>query len=417
MKIFRFIIKKDLPLLAIVTLILIIFSGTIQLLKYKEAYQYEPYYSHAFQKLSTDNDFYQTLSNELAQANAESDNVYNEIFDFMYGEEYDPYTPPREIPSIMIEKLFVPSDDGGKYTPLAETDAKMLFQMSEQIDSQSNYKQLIADQIENYDRNSRRGIKDEYILKTAAKLKEDYSNVLQNKFDKPVDTRAGNVLITYLTTDFIPFFAAFILLFHRLSSEIQSRRLMQFSISKFGAVKFTISKTLTGLIEFFMFYIIYCLSSVAIFLTFDNKSGVLSAPLQVISQYELSPEALSVFQYIMAIMLTKLVYCIALGALIMLISFLCKKIIFSAAVGIIITTIPLLISKTYDSLSADLDRQKIKIIFSCDIYNMYHNLNYINLFGSPVKIYWLFLSVLIAVAAVSTVTLALYSRKRGAAYV
>ena len=213
MKILRFIIKKDLPLITLVTLLLILFSGTIQILRYKEAYQYEPYYSQTFEKLSSDKNFYQTLSDESAQASTEYDNVYTEIFDFMYGSDYNPYKPPREIPSKMIEKLFIPSENSGKYTQLAETDAKMLARMSEQVNAQSQYQQLITDQIENYDRNARRGTKDKYILKTAEKLKDDYLKVLENKLKKPTDTRAANVLITYLTTDFIPFFAVFILLY------------------------------------------------------------------------------------------------------------------------------------------------------------------------------------------------------------
>lgn len=417
MKILRFIIKKDLPLITLATLLLILFSGTIQILKYKEAYQYEPYYSQTFEKLSSDKNFYQSLSEESAKASTESDNVYTEIFDFMYGADYNPYDPPREIPSKMIEKLFVPSENSGKYTQLAETDAKMLARMSEQVNAQSQYQQLITDQIENYDRNARRGTKDEYILKSAEKLKDDYLKVLENELKKPTDTRAANVLITYLTTDFIPFFAVFILLFHRLSSEIQSRRLMQFSLSEFGSVKFTLTKTLTGFIGFLLFYVFYCLSNIAIFCAFDQNSGVLSAPVQIISQYELSPEPVSVFQYLMIIMLTKFACCLALGSVITLISFLSKRIIASAAAGIIISTAPLLISKTYDLLSIDLERQKFKLIFSCDIFNMYHNLNYINLLGTPVKIYWIYFSCMILISVISVAVLALYSGKRGAAYV
>ena len=368
MKILRFIIKKDIPLITLTTLLLILFSGTIQILKYKEAYQYEPYYSQTFEKLSSDKNFYQTLSEESAQASTESDTVYTEIFDFMYGADYNPYNPPREIPSKMIEKLFVPSENSGKYTQLAETDAKMLARMSEQVNAQSQYQQLITDQIENYDRNARRGTKDEYILKSAEKLKDDYLKVLENKLKKPTDTRAANVLITYLTTDFIPFFAVFILLFHRLSSEIQSRRLMQFSLSEFGSVKFTLTKTLTGFIGFLLFYVFYCLSNIAIFCEFDQNSGVLSAPVQIISQYELSPEPVSVFQYLMIIMLTKFACCLALGSVITLISFLSKRIIASAAAGIIITTAPILISKTYDLLSIDFSNAKNSNLFFLVIF-------------------------------------------------
>ena len=241
--------------------------------------------------------------------------------------------------------------------------------------------------------------------------------MLENELKKPTDTRAANVLITYLTTDFIPFFAVFILLFHRLSSEIQSRRLMQFSLSEFGSVKFTLTKTLTGFIGFLLFYVFYCLSNIAIFCAFDQNSGVLSAPVQIISQYELSPEPVSVFQYLMIIMLTKFACCLALGSVITLISFLSKRIIASAAAGIIISTAPILISKTYDLLSIDLERQKFKLIFSCDIFNMYHNLNYVNLLGTPVKIYWIYFSCMILISVISVAVLALYSGKRGAAYV
>lgn len=97
-------------------------------------------------------------------------------------------------------------------------------------------------------------------------------------------------------------------------------------------------------------------------------------------------------------MLTKFACCLALGSVITLISFLSKRIIASAAAGIIISTAPILISKTYDLLSIDLERQKFKLIFSCDIFNMYHNLNYINLLGTPVKIYWIYFSCMILIS-------------------
>jgi hypothetical protein len=417
MKIFRFMLKKDLRFVLIVTAVLVIFSGTMQVLQYRDTYEYEPYYSQTFNELSENADFYNIVDEEYQTANSDYEDAYAEIFEFMYGENYNPNKPPVEIPSEMIEKLFVPSSDSGKYTPLAETDAQMLSQMSLQISSQKNYRQEIADQLENYDRNVRRGVKDEYTLAVSEKLTEEYTAVLETPFEKPVDTRGANTLVDYFSADFIVYFAAFVLLFHRFSSEIQSRRFLQFSVSKYGARKFTVTKMLSGYVDFVLFYIIYCLSLFGIFFVFNKDTNVLFAPVQVLSEYDLSPETLTVLQYIFLLIFTKFVYCLALCGVIMLISFVCKRTIWAGAVGVIFTAVPIISGKLYTSYDTDLSRDKLKIIFSCDCYNMYHGLNFLNIGGIPIKIYLLYFVILAAIAVISSGLLVLVSRKRGAANV
>lgn len=417
MKVFSFILKKDMKILLLISLILMTFSGTTQYLKYKEAMQNEPYYSKTFKIFNENEDIYELAEKEYAKANSEYDSSYNDIFNFMYGDDYDSSKPPKEIPSQLIERLFMPSSKSGKYSPTAEADVLMLSQMSEQLYAQKNFKKLIEDQIENYDRNVRRGVKDEYVLLEAKKLTEDYNQVLNLPFKEAVDTRASNVLITYLTTDFIPFIAVFILFFHRFSSEIQSRRFLQFSISKYGPCKYTVAKLLSGFAGYLIFYLIYCIVIFSEFFLFDNSSGTLFAPVQVIADYELSPEPLTVLQYVLCIMITKLIYCLALSGAIMLTSFLSKKVIVSGITGLLLTSVPIIFGRTYDMYAANLDRHKIKIILSCDIFNMYHNINYVNLFKTPIKLYWLYFIIAVILLLSFPFVLILYSKKRGAASV
>ena len=127
------------------------FSGTTQYLKYKEAMQNEPYYSKTFKIFNENEDIYELAEKEYAKANSEYDSSYNDIFNFMYGDDYDSSKPPKEIPSQLIERLFMPSSKSGKYSPTAEADVLMLSQMSEQLYAQKSFKKLIEDQIENYD--------------------------------------------------------------------------------------------------------------------------------------------------------------------------------------------------------------------------------------------------------------------------
>ena len=153
------------------------------------------------------------------------------------------------------------------------------------------------------------------------------------------------------------------------------------------------------------------------FFLFDNSSGTLFAPVQVIADYELSPEPLTVLQYVLCIMITKLIYCLALSGAIMLTSFLSKKVIVSGITGLLLTSVPIIFGRTYDMYAANLDRHKIKIILSCDIFNMYHNINYVNLFKTPIKLYWLYFIIAVILLLSFPFVLILYSKKRGAASV
>lgn len=413
MKVFNFMIKKDLKPVLMITLALVAFSFLMQFMHYRETVKNEPYYTKAFDTISKKEDVNQTIDNELNEASKKRNDALSEIMMYIYGEGYDMNSPPEELPSEMVEKLFFPSYENGIYAPLAETDENILSQLKIQLYAQQNYVSLISDQLVSYDRNVRRGVKDEYILAVSQKLTEDYTEVIEEPYTKITDTRAADSMVSFVSTDMIPLFAVFIILFSRFSSEIQSRRFMSFSATKYGAFNFTLSKILSGYVVFTVFYVIYCVGYFVMFLVFDKNSGALFAPVQICATYELSTEALSLFQYMLVIMATRFVYCIALGSIVMLVSFVCKRTIIAGVAGLVAIALPLILKETYIVNSAIVAKQYVKIILSCDVFNMYHGLNYVDVLGTPVKVYVLFFVFMAFISVIfSAITLAV-STKRG----
>ena len=413
MKVFDFMIKKDIKPVLMITLALVSFSFLMQFMHYREFVKNEPYYTDAFDTISKEKDISQTIDIQLKEASQKRSDALAEVMNYIYGEGYDHTKPPEELPSEMVEKLFFPSYENGIYAPLADTDVAILSQLKSQLYAQQNYVNLISDQLISYERNVRRGVTDKYILAVSEKLTEDYTEVIKEPHTEVTDTRAADGMVSFVSTDMIPLFAVFIILFSRFSSEIQSRRFMSFSATKYGACNFTLSKILSGYVTFTVFYVIYCVGYFLIFLLFDKNSGALFAPVQICATYELSTEALSVFQYMLLAMVTRFVYCIALGSIVMLISFVCKRTIAAGIVGLVAIALPLVLKETYLVSSAIVTKQYVKIILSCDVFNMYHGLNYVDVLGTPVKVYVLFFIAMAFVSVIfSAITLAV-STKRG----
>ena len=110
----------------------------------------------------------------------------------------------------------------------------------------------------------------------------------------------------------------------------------------------------------------------------------------------------------------KSLYCIALSAGIMLISYLCKKTAAAAACGIILTAVPLITAKTYDIFNCNLQENKLKIILSCDINNMLSGINYVNIAGQPIKLYTLYIGFVVLLTVLLYAVISAISTKRGA---
>ena len=417
MNVLRYMLKKDMRLWLIITAAILALSGIIQILKYKEAYSDEPYYSQTFEKLSENKDFsefYQTVNEKYGEVTQQSEDTYSQILDMMYGVDYDPTKPPVVIPSELVEKLFIPDKSKGEFSPTADEDKTMLAKMCGEISSQSTYRSKIDEQLENYDRNARRGVKDQYILTLADKLSADYNKVLDNKLEKPVDTRGANMLSSYLSKDIMCYIGVFILLFHIFSSEIQSGRYAQFAISKYGAAKFSASKIAGGYIKTTLFYLCYCAEAFVIMFAFSKDKAVLSAPVQVLSDYSLSTENFTVLGYFISVMALRFLYCLALATAVMFISYICRKVTLSAIIGICVTAVPVIMPNTYQYYNCEINNCKLKIILSCDVYNMLHGINYVNFFDSPVKLYTIYIFMLTVFIIFLTLALNLICGERGA---
>ena len=290
MNVFRFMLKKDMRLWLVCTAAVLLLSGIIQTLKYREAYSSEPYYSKAFEQLSESGNIYEKASAEYASVNSNTNDAYSRIFAIMYGADVDFSQPPPVIPSELVEQLFVPDKSKGKYAPTVHEDEELLNTLVAESYSQCVYRDKLNEQLDNYDRNVRRGVKDEYILSLAKKLGEDYTIVLDRELETPVDTRGANVLLKFMREDFICFFGIFILMFHIFSSEIQSGRYAQFSVTKYGAARFAKAKTASGFVQSALFCIVYSAEGLLINIIFSKDANTLFAPVQVLEGYELCTE-------------------------------------------------------------------------------------------------------------------------------
>lgn len=413
MRVFGFMIKKDLKPTLVITLLLVAFSLLMQFINYKKFVKYEPYYSEAFEIISKEENFSEAVSTEISQINSESENAFTEAMTFMYAGGNFFSEPPKELPDDLVERLIFPDYSKGKFSPKATTDRSILVQMNNQAVSQQSYLTLISDQIRSYERNMRRGIKDAYVLAVSDKLYDDYNEVIKEPVSELVDTRHSDAMVVFFSKDMLPVFAVFIMLFSRFSSEIQSRRFMSFTATKYGCLNFTVSKIFSGYVNFLIFYVFYCASVFMMYFIMGGDALALSAPIQTVQGYELSPESLSVFSYMLTAMGTRLVYCIALGSIIMMCSFVCKRTIPAGIAGLVVVAMPIIVSQTYEQNEVVVTKAFGKIILSCDIFNMYHGINYINIAQSPVKIYWLFLIVFALVTLIFSLATLLFSGKRG----
>ncbi|MGN0632945.1 MAG: hypothetical protein ACI4JW_03665 [Oscillospiraceae bacterium] len=414
MNVFRFMLKKDMRLWLVCTAAVLLLSGVIQALKYREAYANESYYSQAFEKLSESENIYEKASAEYAAVRGKTNEAYSQIFAIMYGADVDFSQPPPVIPSELMEQLFIPDKSKGKYAPTVHEDEELLSKLTVESYSQSVYRDKINEQLENYDRNVRRGVKDEYILSLAKKLGEDYTSVLDRELENPVDTRGANVLLKFMREDLICFLGIFILMFHIFSSEIQSGRYAQFSVTKFGAARFARAKMVSGFVQSALFCVVYSAAGLLINFIFSKDANTLFAPVQVLDGYELCTENITVLTFFLAAMGLKSLYCIALSAGIMLISYLCKRTAAAAGCGIILTAVPLITAKTYDIFNCDLQESKLKIILSCDLHNMFSGINYVNIAGQPIKLYLLYIGFMVLLTVLLYAVISAVSAKRGA---
>lgn len=408
MRIFGFMLKKELGRTLIISILLSVISAVFLISSCKSMYEYSEY-TEALKSFSESNDVYKSVSEKLARSQSDSNEVLEEINNYVSDNQI-PGKPPAVIPNELVEKLFEPSTEQGEYCDTRLDDSRMLSIMITQIEAQHNSKKMIEERMEGYTRNARRGVKDKYSLALSEKLIRDYTEVVSYEDAKTefTDTRAANSFIEYMSGEIVLEFGFYILLFYIFSSEIQSGRFRSFAITKTGARKFTLNKIITSYAVIMVFTAICYLSAVIVMLILNKDSALLSAPIQYLNGFELSSENLTVGGYIFLLFIFKMLYALFISSIIMLISMIGRKTIIAG----LFSLLPIILFRIIGS-NVKLSESRFGMIFTCNFISMTNDINYVSVFSVPVKIYYLYIPIILFSAAALTGIVYAISGKRG----
>lgn len=408
MKIFSFMLKKELGRTLIISILLAVISTVFFISSCKNMYKYDEY-TAALNSFSESSDIYESISEELSKSQSGSNEVMQEINEYVSSNQI-PGKPPAMIPDELVEKLFAPSNQQGEYCDTQRDDSIMLSVMLTQIESQHNSKTMIEERMEGYTRNVRRGVKDKYSLALSEKLIDDYSEVVSYETGKTelTDTRAANAFIEYMSSEVVLAFGLYILLFYTFSSEIQSGRFRSFAITKTGARKFTLNKIITSYVVVVIFTAIYYVSAIIVMLILNKDSSLFSAPLQYLNGYEMSSETITVGGYIFLLFIFKLIYALFISSLILFMSIISRKTIIAG----LLSLAPIMLFRSIGT-DTKLSQSRLGMIFSCDFTGMTKDINYVSFLNAPVKIYYLYILIILFSTAAFTGLIYAVSGKRG----
>ncbi len=200
-----------------------------------------------------------------------------------------------------------------------------------------------------------------------------------------VDPSGASFFLQFFESDMIIFALLGLLNFGIFASLIQRKRADVVAISKMGMKKFTRRRMLAA---FFINTIVYFLYTfLLIFIVGKSLLDIelLEAPLQILQFYETVPLAVSVGEYLMISILLRYLLCMALDAVVLLISMISHKTIIA-----IVGTILLIGIQMYIGGKPQVDANPDFLVAACSgtVREMIQNLPYINLFGHPVLFLW-----------------------------
>ncbi len=335
-----------------------------------------------------------------AQSTALSDNtreIYSRADKYISSHKHNGV--PAPLPDSMVDEIIAARSESTSYNSVYTL-------MSSQLFSQAVSRKLITERTEGYSRNIRRGVTDEFSLRTAEKMTDDYTEVLINEenADKVYDTRAADNFTDFMSSELISYLGIFMLTFPLFSSELQSRRFAAIKATATGPKKFTAARAFVGLLQSAAFFTLWYFSLAAA-AVISSGGGILSMPVQYLKGYELSHLPLSFGGFIMYMYALKLIHLLALCAASMLLSLLSAKVILSALAS---------------GLTAVLFRAAGRIggaagqILSCDISKMSRDINFIDLSSTPMQIPVVFCAVMILFALACLLLTVLLSERRRA---
>ncbi|MBQ7069723.1 MAG: hypothetical protein IJM87_00380 [Ruminococcus sp.] len=396
MKLFTFIIKKAMKPTVILTAGLLCAALIFMCASFNSSYGKADDYKKILSGFSTAKEGYEFSKGKSSMISDTGNEIYAKAD--KYINSHNNGGVPGVLPNSMVDELL--EARSASY----ENSKQTYTIMSKQLYSQAKSYELISERVEGYSRNIRRGVKDEYSLKTAELMTDDYTEVLHNEesSDTVYDTRAADNFTDFLSSEIISYIGIFMLTFSVFSSELQSRRFASIRISAYGAKKYAAARSFTGLLQAAVFFTVFCFALVLSVLI-SSGSSILSMPVQYLKGFELSHLSLSFGGFILYVYAIKLIHLLALAAASMLISLISGKVIVSAFGSGMIFALCIAAGRLEGAAGQ---------ILSCDIIGMSNDINVIDLGGSPIRVIYIFTAAMIAFTLISFLMIILLSKRR-----
>lgn len=394
MRAFCFMFKKTLKPAILITLALTLLSGIFLVYKAREEFVFSQSYTQLFSELERETAYDKTVEKAAGYQKAQDD-LAKRVNDYItknssFGK------PPPILPDGLAAAV-VRNAQSGESTD--SNDSEIYPLMLTNLKDSNESGKLISDKLLAFGRNARRGVTDEYSLSLSAVLTEDYSEVLrvQERESGLYDTRAANAFAGYAEQDKIMYALCFLLFFSTFSSELQSRRLSAFALTKAGAGRFIVYKLFANILTCVIAFGVYFLSLFAIMCAVGGGE-CLSMPLQYLRGYELSSFDMTFAGSCLSVFLLRLLNMLLLSSVIMLLSFVCRKNIISGLVCLLPTALFIGLQSA-DSLFAG--------AVCCKPSYLLGGEGYVNIFSTPFPIWLLY--VLLSSLAVVLVMITVYA--------
>ena len=284
----------------------------------------------------------------------------------------------------------------GLYTPTVRDDAQMLWKLYRAMEGSENLSFNVENGKELMRREMRRQPEGSYRYLTREKAYEAYSAIDQ-EFEL-VDPSGANFFLQFFESDMIIFALLGLLNFGIFASLIQKKRADVVAISKMGMKKFTRHRILAAFFINTIVYFVYTFLLLFIVGRSLLNRELLEAPLQILQFYGTVPMAVSVGEYLVISVLLRYLLCMALCAVVLLISMVSRQTIIALAGVIILIGIQM-----YIGGKPQVDANPDLLVAACSgtVREMIQNLPYINIFGYPVLFLWGYGAGLIAISACS----------------
>ncbi len=406
MNAFLFMLKKAIRPTVAVTVGLTCFAVLFMIASFKSAYGDDKLYAACFDSLDEGEEGYNAARYNSEKLSAEDKEILDKADRYISTHSNGSVPPilPNEMVDEIFETLFGDSETAGSSQYQAVYGL-----ISKQLYSQTFSRELIKERTEGYSRNIRRGVTDEYSLKIAELMMDDYEKVLEKEENhrERYDTRYANNFIGFISSEPISYIGIFLLLFSSFSAELQSGRYKAFKLTKTGAVGYSSYRIIIGILQAAVFFSVYFFALyTAVILSSGTK--ISSMPMQYLSGFELSHLPINFGGFVLRIYFMKLSFTLMLSAAVMLLSMVSRRIIPSAIVCLIPLAAPAALSRIDISLN-----ENLRQMMTCDIIGMNNDIGAINIGGSPIDVAAVFFIAVIMIAVCSAAAALILSGRRG----